>query len=260
MNIQAVKFDQYTEQPQGRAFELRVDGEADLMALLGEAPVTYVIKSNDLSAISQYKDTLEKCTNQSNRAELSRGMLGHGKIAIKLADYKGINTLKKAAVDLLKKHAEYEREKIQVADEGGDTEKGAGVFIVGVENALFGKLWDDTAASEQLEEEAKLEKKTHQWKGPLPKHGNFYSATLRLMNCGPVPDALRSLYMGEAVEVEFVRQRILQAAASEDPVLISGDTGTGKEVVAREIHKYSARNDKGDICPINCAAIPPPTP
>jgi MoxR-like ATPase len=256
MNIQAIKFDQYTEQPQGRTCELRVDGEADLMALLGEAPVTYVIKSNDLSAISQYKDTLEKCTNQSNRAELSRGMLGHAKIAIKLAEYKGINTLKKAAADLLKKHAEYEPEKTRELGESGQPEKGAGVFIVGVENALFGKLWDDTAASERLEEEAKLEKKIHQWKGPLPKHGNFYSATLRLMNCGLAPEELRKTYLGEAVEIEFVRQRILQVAASEDPVLISGDTGTGKEIVAREIHKYSSRKDKGDISPINCAAIP----
>jgi len=48
---------------------------------------------------------------------------------------------------------------------------------------------------------------------------------------------------------------IKQVAGCEASVLIEGETGTGKENVARAIHYLSARRDKGFI-PINCGAIP----
>ncbi len=48
----------------------------------------------------------------------------------------------------------------------------------------------------------------------------------------------------------------LIAASTDEPILILGETGTGKEVLARYIHQNSNRKDKIFI-PINCAAIPP---
>jgi DNA-binding NtrC family response regulator len=45
-------------------------------------------------------------------------------------------------------------------------------------------------------------------------------------------------------------------AQSPLPVLISGETGVGKEVVARLVHKKSPRRDRPFVC-INCGAIPP---
>ncbi|CUU00623.1 regulatory protein, Fis family [Candidatus Thermokryptus mobilis] len=48
----------------------------------------------------------------------------------------------------------------------------------------------------------------------------------------------------------------LIAASTDEPVLILGETGTGKEVLARFIHQNSNRKDKIFI-PINCSAIPP---
>lgn len=53
-----------------------------------------------------------------------------------------------------------------------------------------------------------------------------------------------------------VFQRIMEAASTEVPVLITGETGTGKDLVAAAIHKISKRKDEPYI-PVNTGAIAP---
>jgi transcriptional regulator with GAF, ATPase, and Fis domain len=53
-----------------------------------------------------------------------------------------------------------------------------------------------------------------------------------------------------------VMERVQLVARSEAPVLILGETGTGKEVVARAIHRRSPRSS-GPLIRVNCGAIPP---
>jgi transcriptional regulator with AAA-type ATPase domain len=48
--------------------------------------------------------------------------------------------------------------------------------------------------------------------------------------------------------------RLRQIASSEIPVLVEGESGVGKEVIAREIHALSGR--KGPFVPVNCGALP----
>ena len=50
-------------------------------------------------------------------------------------------------------------------------------------------------------------------------------------------------------------ERIRQASATDYPVLITGSTGTGKEMAARAVHSLSARSEKPMVI-INCGAIP----
>ena len=65
----------------------------------------------------------------------------------------------------------------------------------------------------------------------------------------------RSL-VGISESISKVRTLIEQVANTEANVLILGDSGTGKEVVARNLHFHSERKDKPFV-PVNCGAIPP---
>ena len=61
--------------------------------------------------------------------------------------------------------------------------------------------------------------------------------------------------VGESKETLAIKQTIEVVAPTDARVLINGENGTGKELVARKIHQLSARNDK-PLIEVNCAAIP----
>ncbi len=61
--------------------------------------------------------------------------------------------------------------------------------------------------------------------------------------------------IGSCPGMQEVFNRIRRVAPTDVPVLILGETGTGKELVAREIHARSPRSD-GPFVAINCGAIP----
>ena len=60
--------------------------------------------------------------------------------------------------------------------------------------------------------------------------------------------------VGESGEVTAMRQTIARIAPTDATVLIRGESGVGKELVARAIHFKSARNTR-PFCTMNCAAL-----
>lgn len=66
---------------------------------------------------------------------------------------------------------------------------------------------------------------------------------------------LASDLLGNSIAMQELRQQVIRAAETNLAVLLQGETGTGKDLVARAIHRFSARA-KAPFMAINCAAIP----
>ncbi len=66
----------------------------------------------------------------------------------------------------------------------------------------------------------------------------------------------RKSLLGESAVMQSVRHRVEVYGRAEAPVLIGGETGTGKELAARALHAASPRA-AGPFVAVNCAALPP---
>ena len=62
-------------------------------------------------------------------------------------------------------------------------------------------------------------------------------------------------FIGSSPALQLVERRISLVAPTDTTVLISGETGTGKELVARELHNASPRHARA-LIKLNCAALP----
>jgi formate hydrogenlyase transcriptional activator len=69
-------------------------------------------------------------------------------------------------------------------------------------------------------------------------------------------DSMFEDIVGSSEALRKVLRQVSKVAPSDSTVLILGETGTGKELVARAIHKRSTRSERAFIG-VNCAAIPP---
>ena len=63
--------------------------------------------------------------------------------------------------------------------------------------------------------------------------------------------------IGDGDAMRYVMSRIDQVATTDATVLLHGETGTGKELVARALHRKSPRRDRPFVV-VNCAAMPAP--
>src|SRR5690606_22386356 len=69
-------------------------------------------------------------------------------------------------------------------------------------------------------------------------------------------DDLSEVVIGESGGLAHVMERVERVALTDVPVLVLGETGSGKEVIARALHMRSSRS-RGPVVRVNCGAIPP---
>ncbi len=81
-----------------------------------------------------------------------------------------------------------------------------------------------------------------------------YRAENRFLREQTTPPPFENL-IGESAAMQAIYGMIRQVAAGKTAVLITGETGSGKELVARAIHNLSPRREQLFV-PVNCAAIP----
>jgi sigma-54 specific flagellar transcriptional regulator A len=73
--------------------------------------------------------------------------------------------------------------------------------------------------------------------------------------CVAADSPIASLLIGDSAAMREVRSQIAQVAPSDAPVIVTGPSGSGKEVVARAIHAASPRAAAPSVA-VNCGAIP----
>jgi len=94
----------------------------------------------------------------------------------------------------------------------------------------------------------------------LERHLNELEAvvderTREMRQTNQVIDSPLRLLLGPSAQMEKIVHQIRQVADSPLTVLVEGETGTGKELVARAVHQLSARREKPFIA-VDCGAIP----
>ena len=93
----------------------------------------------------------------------------------------------------------------------------------------------------------------------VQKVRTFFSTQEQEAQMAPGPaeadQRLRDEIIGSSPEMARIFQMIGRAAASDAPVLITGETGAGKELIANVLHKNSL-NARGPLVKVNCAALP----
>lgn len=95
-------------------------------------------------------------------------------------------------------------------------------------------------------------------------HDELRAAIQKAMKLAPEPiaeaknesgGASGKLFFGASRRMHDIAQMLRDVAPSDAPVLIRGETGAGKEVIARELHALSLRSKK-PFLKLNCAALP----
>jgi DNA-binding NtrC family response regulator len=204
---------------------IEIDSPAALQEAVGTGrlPGAVAVRVAELKLFGECKALFKDRRKKNEDKGLSEYLLRQGgRIPFIDANVTAAGRLRQAAESLLKN-----------AEKNGEQ----GIYLLGVRGEIFQELWRGA-----LTEDAAMQ--------PASR-GNGLTDLITPL---PGEAQLSRFFWGESEAYHEVRQLILRAARCGDPVLILGEAGTGKSVVARAIHELGEK-DKPFI-EFNCAAIP----
>ena len=112
----------------------------------------------------------------------------------------------------------------------------------GAEIAIENNVWDYLQKGASFQNIKLSLKRALQYRKQKKKTSNLYHLN-------------RESIVGESPQIYDCLKQVALAATSDIPVLITGETGTGKEIFAKAIHDNSARSDRPFVV-VDCAALP----
>ena len=215
-----------------RAHELRCVLDATSLAEMARPgvcpePLVLVVEESSLPALKQLTGIVDRAAKDEGR-ELARYFLRQKDVPVVFANYSHRGRLKQGVNSFLQK-----------ARLNGECKP----FMLAVSDSLFDLVWKRAADDhDQMP-----------WRAA---GGDPNYQMLALLQDVAVPQSLEEKYAGKSCEAEVVRKLIVKASQGKGVVLVVGETGTGKEVVARQIHELSNERSHNKFVPINCASIP----
>jgi len=208
-----------------------------------DLPVAYIVRTEDLSPLRKLKDQILDRGIKHKAKGLSNFLLRKNKIPIINGNYGHAGQLKRSVRTLLEN-------ALRIGERN--------LYVIGADEEIFGSLWEEAGFplnEQRLAKRGRISKSFPVRSDLLPEGHTSSQLILEMMGRCDEPPELTRKYVGDSLEVQLVRQLLLRAARVDDTVLLLGDTGTGKELVARAIHDYSKRSH-GKFIPVNCGAIP----
>ena len=115
---------------------------------------------------------------------------------------------------------------------------------------VIAQVFANAVARERSDEEIRnYLQKIEELKGRLEQENIYLLEEVKLL-------AEHTEIVGQSPAIKKVLRLAEQVAGTESTVLLLGETGTGKELLARAIHKMSARRER-PLVTVNCASLPP---
>lgn len=236
MRIQALKFKARPakSEPERSFIDCRSSID-EIKASHPDSPAAFLIRDDDLPNIREHERLFMDRGKKNKHKGLSQSLLGKrdDRIPFINGNYGSVTQLARSIRDLLKN-----------ALNTGD----GSLYVIAANRGIFNEVLRRIS----------IPGKSVNWlknKFDRDEEGINFRLLSYLKDRHEVPDSLENKFIGKSVESNLIRLFIAHASQVDQTVLITGDTGTGKEVIARSIHEYSRRNVR-QLIPVNCGAIP----
>lgn len=211
----------------------------------------YIIADSALPLQGEFKNLIVELGPKAPEQELARYFRRRDRIPLLEGSYKSAGKVASSVKYFLKKALKKSQQK-----------KLASVCILGIQQEIFDLLLKQIPREMKVKN-IPLKTSINSFEPGSTISDDSCSTTylLRLLRGSHTDDEksrekleeLRKEFRGNSEQAQLVRALILNAAELNTPVLIIGETGSGKNVVAQCIHKHSSR--EGNFVSINCGAI-----